>query len=65
MVRNRKSNDIDFVQPTKYPKLPRGFARKPPPEPKPLPHFDPLPIINENTYSTPKLLTYINPYNPY
>jgi len=65
MVRNRESNDIDFVQPTQYPKLPRGFARKPPPEPLPLPDFEPLLIDNKNTYGTLKLPANVDASNPY
>ena len=39
MVRNRATNNEDFVQPTKYPKLPRGAARKLPPKFSQLPDF--------------------------
>ena len=65
MVRNREFNNIDFIQPIKYPKLLRRFARKPLLKPEPLLHFNFLPIVNENTYITLKHLTYINPHNPY
>ena len=65
MVRNRASNDKDFVPPTQYPKLPRQMKKKRPPEPKPAPPFDPLPILNKNTYSTPNLPSHIDPSDPY
>ena len=65
MVRNRATNDEDFVQPTKYPKLPCGVARNPPPKPSPLPDFKPLSIDNENTYGKPNLPYNINLNDPY
>ena len=65
MVRNRASNDEDFVPPTQYPKLPRQIKKKRPPEPKPAPPFDPLPILNKNTYGTPDLPSHIDPSDPY
>ena len=65
MVRNRATNDEDFVQPTQYPKLPRGFAKKPPLEPSPLPDFKPLNINNENTYGTLKLPPNVDTSDPY
>jgi hypothetical protein len=65
MVWNRATNDEDFVQPTKYPKLPRGVARNPPPKPLPLPDFKPLSINNENTYSKLNLLYNVNSNDPY
>ena len=48
MVRNYISNDIDLVQPTQYPNSKNWIVKKPPPEPKPLPPFNTLPIFNEN-----------------
>lgn len=65
MVRNRATNDEDFVQPTKYPKLLCGVARNPLPKPSLLPDFKPLFIDNENTYSKPNLLYNINLNDPY
>ena len=44
MARNYTSNNIDFVQPTKYPISKNCVAKKPPPVPEPLPAFEPLPI---------------------
>jgi len=44
MVRNRLLNDEDFVLLTQYPKLPKGKKKLRPPDPKPIPPFDPLPI---------------------
>jgi hypothetical protein len=65
MVRNRATNNKDFVQPIKYPKLPHGIVRNPPLKPSPLPNFKPLSINNENTYNKPNFLYNINPNNPY
>ena len=65
MVRNCITNNEDFVQPTKYPKLLRGAVRKLPPKPLPLLNFKPLFINNKNTYSKPNLLYNINLNNPY
>ena len=65
MVRNCISNNEDFVPPTQYPKLSRWIKKKPPPVPNPLPYFKPLPIYNENTYGTLKLLYYIDSGDPY
>ena len=64
MVRNYISNDIDFVQPTQYPTSKNRVAKRPPPEPEPLPTFEPLPILNESQYGQPKLLVYINNQDP-
>jgi Transposase IS4 len=64
MVRNYISNDIDFVQPTQYPISKNRVAKRPPPEPEPLPTFKPLPILNENQYGQPKLPAYINNQDP-
>ena len=64
MVRKYISNDIDLVQPTQYIVPKNRIAKKPPPEPEPLPHFDPLPIHNKNEYSQPKLPADINNTDP-
>ena len=64
MVRNYVSNNIDLVQPTKYP-IPKGqIAKKPSPGPKPLPPFKPLLIYNTNEYRQPNLLPHINNKDP-
>jgi len=65
MVRNHISNDIDFVQPTQYIVSKNRVAKKPPPEPEPLPPFNPLPIYNENEYSEPNLPDNINNEDPW
>jgi Transposase IS4 len=64
MVHKHASNDIDFVQPTQYTVPKNKIAKKPPPEPEPLPHFDPLPMHNENEYGQPKLPANINNKDP-
>ena len=45
-MRNYLPNDIDLVQPTKYPISKDQIAKKPPPKPEPLPPFEPLPIYS-------------------
>ena len=65
MVRNYISNDIDLVQPTKYTVSKNQVAKKPPPEPVPLPPFKPLPIYNKNEYGEPNLLDHINNNDPW
>ena len=64
MVRNYTSNNIDFIQPTQYPISKNCVAKNPPLEPKPLPAFKPLPILNKSQYGQPKLLVYINNQDP-
>ena len=63
MVRNRASNDIDFVPYTKRPKRASQKSQKPP-EPWPLPDFKPLPIDNKNIYGKPNLPSNINNSDP-
>jgi len=65
MVRNYISNDIDLVQPTKYTVSKNRVAKKPPPEPEPLPPFEPLPMYNENEYGEPNLPDHINNNDPW
>src|SRR5437868_1839937 len=65
MVRNKASNDEDFVPPTQYPKHPKKTKRKAPPEPKPVPNFNPLPISNNNLYRRLNILEEVNASNPY
>ena len=48
MPSNRTSDDIDFVPPTRK-------AKKPPPQPWPLPYFEPLHIANFDDHGTPNL----------
>ena len=64
MVRNRISNDIDLVQPTKYTVSKNRVAKKLPLEPAPLRPFKPLPMYNENEYGELNLLDYINNNDP-
>ena len=58
MVRNKASNDEDFVLPTVYLNQPAGSKKKAPPQPRPLPDFVPLYINNNNKYRRPNI-----PYN--
>ena len=46
MARNYISNNIDFMQPTQYTISKNRVAKKPPPEPEPLPAFEPPPIYS-------------------
>jgi len=64
MGRKYTSNDADLVQPEQYiiPKNKR--AKIPPPEPWPLPDFNPLPIDLPYTDGAPNLLLHIDPTNP-
>ena len=64
MVRNRISNNIDFVQPTQYPTSKSQAAKKPPPAPRPLPSFKPLPIFNNYKYGKPNLPEYTDNKDP-
>jgi len=45
-VRNYPPNNIDLVQPTKYPISKGQIAKRPPPKPEPLPPFEPLPMCS-------------------
>ena len=65
MVRNKASNDEDFVPPTQYPKRPKRTKKKAPPEPNPDPNFNPLPINNDNLYRHPNLPEEVNAGDPY
>ena len=64
IVHNYKSNDIDFVPYTQHPKYASQKSQNPPPEPWPLPDFEPLFIENENTYGKPNLPSNINNSDP-
>ena len=65
MVRDKASNDKDFVPLTKYSKWLKRIKKKAPPEPNPVPNFNPLPINNDNLYRHPNLLKEINAGDPY
>jgi hypothetical protein len=65
MVRNRSSNDKDFVPPTQYPKLPKGKKKLRPPDPKPIPPFDPLPIRDYTQYRRPNIPEQIDRGDPF
>ena len=65
MVRNRKSNNKDFVPQTQYPNRTTQIKKKPLLAPSALPNFDPVPINNNNTYGRPNLPDYINASDPY
>ena len=65
MVRNRKSNDEDFVPQTQYPNRATRAKKKPPPAPSALPDFNPVPIDNNNTYGRPNIPDYIDASDPY
>ena len=60
MVRNKASNDKDFVLPTIYLNQPAALKKKAPPQPRPLPNFMPLHINNNNKYGRPNLPHNIN-----
>lgn len=65
MGRNRVSNDVDFVQPDQYVIPPNRKAKQPPPDPKPLPHFEPLHIESPYIGGAPNLPPDVNPTDPY
>jgi hypothetical protein len=60
MVRNKASNDKDFVLPTIYLNQPASSKKKAPPQPRPLPNFMPLYINNNNKYRRLNLLHNVN-----
>jgi hypothetical protein len=62
--RKRTSNDADLVEPDQYIVPKHKKAKYLPPEPWPLPEFDPFPIDAPYTDSVPNLLLYVNPTNP-
>ena len=59
----RTSNNADLVQPKQYVISKNKRAKIPPPEPWPLPEFDPLPI-DPPTNGALNLPPYIDPTNP-
>ena len=65
MVRNRISNNINFIQPTQYPTSKSQAAKKPPLAPGPLPSFKPLPIFNNCEYGKPNLPEYTDNKDPW
>ena len=64
MGRKCTSNDADPVKPDQYIVLKHKKAKIPPPEPWPLPDFNPLPINTLYTNGAPNLLLYVDPTNP-
>jgi len=64
MGRKRTSNNADLVQPNQYIVPKTKKAKIPPPQPWPLPKFDPLPINLPYTNSAPNLPPYIDPSDP-
>ena len=63
MGRKRSSNDVNLVQPNQYIVPKNKKAKIPPPEPWPLPNFNPLPIDFPYTDGVLNLL-YIDPTDP-
>jgi len=64
MPTNRTSNDIGFVPLTQYSIPPTRKAKEAPPQPWPLPYFEPLHIANFDDHSTPNLLPDLNINDP-
>lgn len=62
MVRNRVSDDIDHVPIDPKPSKP---SRKPPPEPWPLPDYQPIVISNPLTYGQGNLPDHVDSGSPY
>ena len=60
MGRKRTSNDADLVEPDEYIVPKNKKAKTLPPEPWPLPEFEPLPVKYPYTYGAPNLLPNIN-----
>jgi len=65
MPSKRTSNDIDLVEPTQYRVNPNRKAKEPPPEPWPLPAFNPLHINDFNDYGKPNLPSGVEQSNPF
>jgi len=63
MPTNRTSNDIDFVPLTQYPIPLTRKAKERPPEPWPLPAFEPLQIKDYDNHGTPNLPPYLDPHD--
>ena len=64
MPSNRTSNDIDFVLPTQYSIPPTRKAKEPPPQPWPLPDFEPLHIEDFDDHGTPNLPPNLDIHDP-
>ena len=71
MPTNRTSNNIDFDPPTQYSIPPTQYsipptrkAKGPPPQPWPLPSFEPLHITNFDDHGTPNLPPNLDLYDP-
>ena len=65
MGRKRTSNDADLVQPTQYIVPKHKKAKEHPPEPWPLPEFDPLPISSPHINGSANLPNDIDAGNPF
>ena len=64
MGRKRTSNDADFVKPDQYIVPKHKKAKIPPPEPWPLPDFNPFPIDTPYTDGAPNLPLHVDPTDP-
>ena len=64
MGRKRSSNNTDLVQPNHYIIPKNKKAKIPPPEPQPLPEFNPLPINLPFTNGALNILPDVNPTDP-
>jgi len=65
MPSKRTSNDIDLVQPTQYNVRPNRIAKEPPPEPWPLPDFEPFHIDDFDDHGKPNLPPGVNYSDPF
>jgi hypothetical protein len=65
MLTNRTSDDIDFVPPTQYSIPPTRKAKEPPPQPWPLPSFEPLHIEDFDNHGTPNLPPNLDVHDPF
>ena len=61
----RTSNDIDLVEPTQFRVLPNRKAKEPPPEPWPLPAFNPFHINDFDAHGKPNLPPDVEQSNPF
>ena len=64
MVRNKASNNKDFVPLTQYPQKSKRAKRNPPPKPKHLLSFNPLPLYNDKLLRRPDIPDNIDISNP-
>ena len=65
MPSKRTSNDIDLVQPTQYNVQPNRIAKEPPPEPWPLPDFEPFHIDDFDDHGKLNLPPGVNYSDPF